>query len=318
MVIDASDVRRRYGETLALDGVSFSVAEGEIFSLIGPNGAGKTTLIRALFGTTDAEGEISVFGRPPTEVDRGRVGLLPQEFTPADRLTARELLAYYAGLYDDARDPDAVLADVGLTDSAETHYENLSGGQKRRACVGSTLVNDPDLLVLDEPTTGIDPTGRRELWRLIEGLANDGTTVLLTTHYMDEAEELADRVGLLADGELVALGSPTALIDRYGGDSRVVIEADDDRAAEDALVAAGYGPIDAGRHVSVPADAAEISSIVECLADAGIAYEGLAWRQPSLDDAYAVLAGTDASGTTKAADGPGPTAPETAVSGGRR
>jgi ABC-2 type transport system ATP-binding protein len=308
MVIDASDVRRRYGETVALDGVSFAVDAGEIFSLIGPNGAGKTTLIRALFGTTDAEGDISVFGRPPTEVDRGRVGLLPQEFTPADRLTARELIAYYAGLYDDARDPDAVLADVGLADSAGTFYENLSGGQKRRACVGSTLVNDPELLVLDEPTTGIDPTGRRELWRLIEGLADGGTTVLLTTHYMDEAEELADRVGLLADGELVALGSPAELVERHGGDSRVVIEADDDRAAEDALRAAGYAPIDAGRHVSVPADATEISAIVERLAEAGIDYEGLAWRQPSLDDAYAALTGTDAHGGL---DDGGETPPET-------
>ena len=294
MVIDASDVRRRYGETVALDGVSFAVDAGEIFSLIGPNGAGKTTLIRALFGTTDAEGEISIFGQPPTDVDRGRVGLLPQEFTPADRLTARELIAYYAGLYDGARDPDAVLEDVGLTDSAGTFYENLSGGQKRRACVGSTLVNDPELLVLDEPTTGIDPTGRRELWRLIEGLADGGTTVLLTTHYMGEAEELADRVGLLADGKLVALGSPAELIERHGGDSRVVIEADDDRAAESALRGAGYAPIDAGRHVSVPADAAEISAIVDHLADAEIVYEGLAWRQPSLDDAYAALTGTNA------------------------
>jgi ABC-2 type transport system ATP-binding protein len=294
MVIDASDVRRRYGETVALDGVSFSVDAGEIFSLIGPNGAGKTTLIRALFGTTDAEGEISIFGQPPTDVDRGRVGLLPQEFTPADRLTARELIAYYAGLYDGARDPDSVLKDVGLTDSAGTFYENLSGGQKRRACVGSTLVNDPELLVLDEPTTGIDPTGRRELWRLIEGLADGGTTVLLTTHYMGEAEELADRVGLLADGKLVALGSPAELVERHGGDSRVVIEADDDRAAESVLRRAGYAPIDAGRHVSVPADATEISRIVDQLADAGIVYEGLAWRQPSLDDAYAALTGANA------------------------
>ncbi|CCQ37923.1 ABC-type transport system ATP-binding protein [Natronomonas moolapensis 8.8.11] len=296
MVIDASDVRRRYGETVALDGVSFAVDAGEIFSLIGPNGAGKTTLIRALFGTTDAEGDISVFGRPPTEVERGRVGLLPQEFTPADRLTAQELIAYYAGLYDDARDPEAVLADVGLADSAGTFYENLSGGQKRRACVGSTLVNDPELLVLDEPTTGIDPTGRRELWRLIEGLADGGTTVLLTTHYMDEAEELADRVGLLADGKLVALGSPAELVERHGGDSRVVIEADDDRAGEDALRKAGYAPIDTGRHVSVPADATEIPAIVERLSEAGIGYEGVAWRQPSLDDAYATLTGTGAHG----------------------
>jgi len=317
MVIDASDVRRRYGETVALDGVSFAVDAGEIFSLIGPNGAGKTTLIRALFGTTDAEGDISVFGRPPTEVDRGRVGLLPQEFTPADRLTARELIAYYAGLYDDARDPDAVLEDVGLADSGGTFYENLSGGQKRRACVGSTLVNDPELLVLDEPTTGIDPTGRRELWRLIEGLADDGTTVLLTTHYMDEAEELADRVGLLADGELVALGSPAELVERHGGDSRVVIEAADDRAAESALRSAGYAPIDAGRHVSVPADATEISAIVECLAAAAIDYEGLVWRQPSLDDAYAALTGADAGGLGDEGETPPETTPTDVAPEGR-
>ena len=177
MVVHAENVSRRYGETVALSGVSFSVPAGEIFGIIGPNGAGKTTLIRALTGTTDAEGDVSVFGRPPREIDRGRIGLLPQEFAPADRLTARELLAYYAGLYDGARDPDAVLADVGLTDSAGTFYENLSGGQKRRACVGTALVNEPELLILDEPTTGIDPTGRRELWRLIEKLADRKSVV---------------------------------------------------------------------------------------------------------------------------------------------
>ena len=293
MVIDASNVRRRYGERVALDGVSFSVPPGEIFALIGPNGAGKTTLIRALLGTTDADGEISIFGRRPTEVDRSRVGLLPQEFTPADRLTARELIRYYGGLYDESRAVDPVLADVGLTDSAGTFYENLSGGQKRRACVGTTLVNDPELLILDEPTTGIDPTGRRELWRLIKGLADGGTTVLLTTHYMREAEELADRVGLLADGELVALGSPAELIDRHGGDDRVVIEADDRAAAEAALSAAGYDPAEDAERVSVPADATEISDVVERLAEAGVEYEGLVWRQPSLDDAYAALAGTE-------------------------
>lgn len=293
MVIDASDVRRQYGGAVALDGVSFSVPAGEIFALIGPNGAGKTTLIRALFGTTDADGEISIFGRPPTEVDRSRVGLLPQEFTPADRLTARELIRYYGGLYDEARDVDSVLADVGLADSAGVFYGNLSGGQKRRACVGSALVNDPELLVLDEPTTGIDPTGRRELWELIRGLADGGTTILLTTHYMREAEELADRVGLLADGELVALGSPAELVNGYGGDDRVVIETDERVAAEAALSAAGYAPIDDAERVSVPADATEISDVVGCLSEAGVEYEGLVWRQPSLDDAYAALAGTE-------------------------
>jgi ABC-2 type transport system ATP-binding protein len=293
MVIHASEVRRRYGETVALDGVSLSVEAGDVFALIGPNGAGKTTLIRALFGTTDAEGEVSIFGSPPNAVDTERIGLLPQEFTPADRLTARELIAYYGGLYDDSRDPDAVLEDVGLADSADTFYENLSGGQKRRACVGTTLVNDPELLVLDEPTTGIDPTGRRELWRLIERLADGGTTILLTTHYMEEAETLADRVGLLADGDLVALGSPGELIDQYAGESRLIIDTENRTAATEALESEGYDPLTDDRRIAVPAEAEEIAPIVTSLTDADVAYEELVWRQPSLDDVYAALAGND-------------------------
>jgi ABC-2 type transport system ATP-binding protein len=295
MVIDASNVRRQYGETVALDGVSLSVDAGEVFGLIGPNGAGKTTLIRALVGTTDAEGDIAIFGSSPRAVDRARIGLLPQEFRPASRLTARELVTYYAGLYDEHRDPDAVLEDVGLAESAETFYENLSGGQKRRACVGTTLVNDPELLLLDEPTTGIDPTGRRELWGLIERLADGGTTILLTTHYMDEAERLADRVGLLADGQLVAVDSPSALIERHGGDSRLVIETDD-ASAESVLAAAGHEPLVDGTRVSVAAGATEIPEIIETLADAEVTYEGLVWRQPSLDDVYASLAGAEVGG----------------------
>ena len=295
MVIRAREVRRRYGETVALDGVSFDVDAGEVFALIGPNGAGKTTLVRALTGTTDAEGSVELFGAPPTEVARRRIGLLPQEFSPAGRLSARELLAYYAGLYDDARDVDAVLADVGLEGSADTRYEDLSGGQKRRACVGTALVNDPELLVLDEPTTGIDPNGRRDLWGLIERLADAGTTVLLTTHYMAEAEELADRVGLLADGRLVALGSPAELVDRHGGDSRLVIEADDESAATRALEAAGYHLLPDERHVAVPVGPEGIPAVVEALEDAGVGYEGLVWRQPGLEDVYVALTGTDVS-----------------------
>ncbi|QLD88403.1 ABC transporter ATP-binding protein [Natronomonas salina] len=293
MVIRAEDVRRSYGETVALDGVSFSVEAGEVFALIGPNGAGKTTLIRALTGTTDAEGTVELFGAPPTDVARHRIGLLPQEFSPAGRLTARELVAYYAGLYDESRDVDAVLSDVGLEDSAGTWYENLSGGQKRRACVGTALVNDPELLVLDEPTTGIDPTGRRDLWRLVERLADGGTTVLLTTHYMEEAEELADRVGLLADGRLVTLGSPGELVARHGGDSRLVVEAEDEMAASRALESAGYDLLPDERHVAVPVGPEEIPAVVEMLEAADVEYGGLVWRQPSLDDVYVALTGTD-------------------------
>ncbi|WP_459192550.1 ABC transporter ATP-binding protein [Halosimplex sp. J119] len=284
----AEDVRRTYGDTVALDGVSLSVDAGEVFSLVGPNGAGKTTLVRALTGTTDAEGSVSLFGADPRQVDRERIGLLPQAFAPPERLTARELLEYYAGLYDDSRDVDAVLADVGLTDDADTWYENLSGGQQRRTCVGAALVNDPDLLFLDEPTTGIDPAGRRTLWDLLESLAAGGTTIFLTTHDMAEAHRLADRVGLLADGKLVAVDDPDALVAEYGGESRLVVETDADPDAfelpypaertGDALVVSDVAP-------------EAIGDVVDALEAAGASYDALSWSEPDLEDVYLELAG---------------------------
>ena len=291
----AEDVRRTYGDTVALDGVDLTVETGEVFSLIGPNGAGKTTLIRSLTGTTDAEGRIEVLGTAPRSVDRERIGLLPQEFAPPERLTARELLEYYGGLYEKARPVGSVLADVGLEDDADTWYENLSGGQKRRTCVGTALVNDPDLLVLDEPTTGIDPTGRRALWSLVERLADGGTTVLLTTHYMEEAEALADRVGLLDDGRLVATGTPAGLVAEYGGEPRLEIGLDEatvDRA-EAALESAGYRATEIRDGIAVEGIAArEVGEVAAALDDAGVEYGTLAWTQPDLEDVYLALTGT--------------------------
>lgn len=298
-VVDATDLEKAYGETVALSGASLSVAQGEVFALIGPNGAGKTTLVRALTGTTEPDaGRARILGESPTAVDRDRLGVLPQEFSPPGRLSARELLAYYAGLYDDARDPDDVLADVGLAEADETWYENLSGGQQRRACVGSALVNDPDLLFLDEPTTGIDPAGRRTVWRLIEALADAGTTVVLTTHDMAEAERLADRVGLLADGSLVAQGSPETLVRNHGGSSRLTVET----AAElDAFADLEY-PVerpDRGRGrnpdnavVVREIDPAAIGAVVDYLEARDIEYTELSWAEPDLEDVYLTLADT--------------------------
>jgi ABC-2 type transport system ATP-binding protein len=285
----AEDVYRRYDETVALDGVSLTVGEGEVFALVGPNGAGKTTLVRALTGTTDADGTVSVFGQDPQVVERERIGLLPQDFTPAERLTARELVDYYGGLYDERRDTESVLADVGMADDAETHYEDLSGGQRRRTCVATALVNDPDLLVLDEPTTGIDPVGRRALWSLLEDLTAGGTTIFMTTHYMEEAERLADRVGLLADGQLVAVDSPAALIERHGGESLLRIDGDIDGTAVESL-AYPASVTDRGLTVrNVPPEA--IGSVVETLSAAGITYESLTWTEPDLEDVYLELTG---------------------------
>ena len=290
----AEDLRRAYGDTVALDGVDLAVESGEVFGLIGPNGAGKTTLIRALTGTTDAEGRVEVFDSPPRGVDRERVGLLPQEFAPPERLTARELLEYYGGLYEKSRPVGSVLADVGLVDDADTWYENLSGGQKRRACVATALVNDPDLLLLDEPTTGIDPAGRRALWSLLERLADAGTTVLLTTHYMEEAETLADRVGLLADGELIATGTPAELVAEYGGEPRLKVAVEGDTTgATGALESAGYDVKGTRGGLSVGGIAArEVGEVAAALDDAGVAYGALAWTQPDLEDVYLALTGT--------------------------
>lgn len=246
-VLVAEDVRKTYGDTVALDGVSLTASAGEVLALVGPNGAGKTTFVRTIAGTTEPDaGTVRLLGDDPAAVDRTAIGVLPQAFSPPDRLSAAELLRYYAGLYDDPRDPTAVLESVGAADTAETRYEALSGGQQRRVCLGTTLVNDPEVLLLDEPTTGIDPQGRRTVRELIDDLAETGSTVLVTTHDMDEAERLADRVALLADGRLRAVGSPADLVAEYGGAPRLVVEptAGQTAAVVRAIEDAGFDVVD--------------------------------------------------------------------------
>lgn len=288
-VLVARDVSRQYGKTVALDGVSLAVSEGEVFGLVGPNGAGKTTLVRALTGTTDADGTVELFGTLPRAADAERVGLLPQDFAPPDRLTPRELVDYFGGLYDHARETEQLLAAVGMADTADVHYENLSGGQQRRTCVATALVNDPDLLVLDEPTTGIDPAGRRRLWDMLMGLADAGTTIFMTTHYMEEAQHLADRVGLLADGNLVALDSPEQLIETHGGESILYVEGDFSQDVSDLF---GMGAtVDDGRLTIRDVPPEQIGEITATLDAAEIAYDSLTWTEPDLEDVYLELTG---------------------------
>jgi len=298
-VLDATEVSHSYGETVALDGVSLSVDEGEVFALVGPNGAGKTTLVRALTGTLDVEGTVELFGVDPLAADPERIGLLPQEFDPPARLTPRELLAYYGGLYDEYRPPDEVLGEVGVADAADTCYENLSGGQKRRTCVATALVNDPDLLVIDEPTTGIDPAGRRQLWGVLEGLVDAGTTILMTTHYMAEAEELADRVGLLAGGDLVAVDTPSALVERHEGRSLLVVEGSFGSDVTDALDR--DASLADGRLTVPNVEPAGIGTVVQSLEDAGVECDSLTWREPDLEDVYLALAGDETGDDTATA-----------------
>jgi ABC-2 type transport system ATP-binding protein len=212
------DLRKTYGGTEALRGVSFQIAEGEVFGLLGPNGAGKTTTVEILEGYRPRDGgEVSVLGRDPARAERAfreRIGVVLQQSQMFQNLTVRELHAMFAGYYEHPRDVDEVIALVGLAGKADDRVKTLSGGQKRRLDLGIALVGDPDLVFLDEPTTGFDPAARRAAWEMIRSLRSLGKTVLLTTHYLDEAEQLADRVAVLREGRIIREGAPSELTNR--------------------------------------------------------------------------------------------------------
>jgi ABC-2 type transport system ATP-binding protein len=239
IALEVRDLRKRYGPLEALGGISFSVAQGEVFGLLGPNGAGKTTTVEILEGyRTRDGGEVTVLGVDPENGGtalRERIGVVLQASDMPAALTVREVHRMFAGYYSHPRDIDEVIELVGLAEKSGARVKTLSGGQKRRLDLGVALVGDPELLFLDEPTTGFDPAARRTAWELVRALRELGKTILLTTHYLDEAQQLADRVAVIRDGRIVKQGSPAELIGtaprveiRYREDGRdVVIETDE-------------------------------------------------------------------------------------------
>ena len=208
-------LRKAYGEKLAVDGLDLTVKRGEVFALLGPNGAGKTTTVEIMEGYRRRDaGEVRVLGADPAKAStawRGRVGIVLQGTGEFEELQVREVVRLFAGYYPDAEDPDEVIDRVGLAEKRAALTHTLSGGQKRRLDVALGIVGRPELLFLDEPTTGFDPEARREFWELIRDLAKGGTTILLTTHYLEEAEQLADRVGVIAAGRMIAVATPAEL-----------------------------------------------------------------------------------------------------------
>jgi ABC-2 type transport system ATP-binding protein len=215
VAIAVAGLRKTYDDKAAVDGVDLTIHRGECFALLGPNGAGKTTTVEILEGYRKRDaGTISVLGIDPgraTRQWRERVGIVLQSTGEFDDLTVAEVVTHFSTLYPKAADPREVIERVGLTEKADWRTHKLSGGQKRRLDVALGIVGSPELLFLDEPTTGFDPQARREFWELIKDLASVGTTILLTTHYLDEAEALADRVGVIANGQMIAVGTPTEL-----------------------------------------------------------------------------------------------------------
>jgi len=227
--IVVSDLRKSYGEVRAVDGVSFEVEEGEFFGILGPNGAGKTTTLEIIEGLRKPDGgEVRVFDQPPWPRNPSllpRLGVQLQANSFFERLTAREQLRTFASLYGvPEQKADQMLETVGLSEKAKTRTEQLSGGQKQRLSIACSLVHDPQLVFLDEPTAALDPQGRRNLWDLLRTITGAGRTVVLTTHHMDEAEVLCDRVAIMDNGKVLELGPPAALVRGIDAPTRVSIE----------------------------------------------------------------------------------------------
>ena len=232
--IEVSSLRKYYGDIKAVDGISFKVDQGEIFGLLGPNGAGKTTTIEILEGLRKREaGDAKVLGLDPWEKGyelHKKVGVMAQGFTFFEDNNPTEAIRYYADLFDVDVDPLDILREVLLDDSAKNRFKNLSGGQKQKMGLALSLVNSPELLFLDEPTTGLDPSARRAIWEVIRRLKAKGKTIILTTHYLEEAEQLSDRVAIMDHGKIVAMGTPDEIIEEHGSGERLEIQGTEELA----------------------------------------------------------------------------------------
>ena len=240
VVVSVRGLKKRYGDLHAVDGVDLDIQRGEIFSLLGPNGAGKTTTIEILEGFRNRDsGEVSVLGVDPALGDsswRDRLGIVHQSSQDAGDLNVKETISHFAEYYSKPRDVEEVITAVGLAEKEKSLIRNLSGGQRRRLDVALGIIGNPELLFLDEPTTGFDPEARRQFWDLIRSLKSEGTSIILTTHYLDEAEFLSDRVAVIAHGTLVEIATPQTLGNRHNAKARVIWRDGEEETVEPTKV----------------------------------------------------------------------------------
>ena len=275
--ITVRGLRRTYGKLAAVDGVDLTVRRGEVFALLGPNGAGKTTTVEILEGYRNRDdGDVSVIGVDPRDADadwRSRIGIVLQSTGEFEELTVQEVVGHFAHYYPQADDPAKVIERVGLGEKRTAKAKTLSGGQQRRLDVALGIIGRPELLFLDEPTTGFDPVARREFWELVRDLAHAGTTILLTTHYLDEAEALADRVGVIARGRLVEISPPATLGGRNTAKATVRWHSPDGPRQE---------------YTDTPG-----ALVVELVAQYGGEVPELVVSRPTLEDIYLRMIGED-------------------------
>jgi ABC-2 type transport system ATP-binding protein len=293
-VIEVRNLRKRYGSTVAVRDVSFTVERGEIFGILGPNGAGKTTTVECIAGlrTPDA-GSITVLGRPPRDHDLRRlVGVQLQESQLPEKMTVREALELYSAFYPDPVDWRALARELGLTEKLGTRYAKLSGGQKQRLSIALALIGDPQIAILDELTTGLDPQARRDTWDLIEQIRDRGVTVVLVTHFMEEAERLCDRLAVIDAGAVAALGTPAGLIAQISSEQRIRFRPS--KPLDDALLTS-LPEVQHVRHhggqLEVVGTGNLLHAVTSVLATNQIIAADLRIEQATLDDAFVQLTG---------------------------
>lgn len=293
--IEVSDLKKNYGSLKAVDGISFSVKQGEVFGLLGPNGAGKTTTIEIMEGLRERDGgDVKILGLDPWKngyAVHKKIGVIPQEFTFIEKTTPREAILYYADLFNVKCDPDQILKDVLLDEKTKTYFEDLSGGQKRKTGLALSLVNNPEILFLDEPTTGLDPNARRAIWEVIRNLKAKGKTIILTTHYLDEAQQLSDHVAIMDHGRIVAMGTVDEIIHQHGSGERLEIQGTEKLAEyikANTELEVSYDH--ARRTITIP-----LKKRIDALAALAAAEQsGMEWgeiqtREDSLDDVFIKL-----------------------------
>ena len=296
------EFRKQKQTTVAVAGLDLVVARGEVFGLLGPNGAGKTTTIEVCEGlTTPDAGTVRILGLSwhsgHDDAIRARIGVCLQKTEFHDKATVREVLQLFASFYDQGRSVDEVLAAVSLQEKANARQSSLSGGQRQRLAVATALVGAPDILFLDEPTTGLDPQSRRQLWEVVRTFRARGGTVVLTTHYMDEAQQLCDRIGIVDRGVLIALGTPAELIRSLGAEHFVTAEVDDPAARIDEVALHALPDVVAAavtgsqRELTVRSVHTALPALLQLLHRHGVPLRGLATRSATLEDVFVHLTG---------------------------
>jgi ABC-2 type transport system ATP-binding protein len=295
-VIEVQNLRKRYGDTVAVRDVSFAVERGEIFGILGPNGAGKTTTVECVAGLRAPDGgTITVLGRPPRDPSlRRSVGVQLQESQLPDKLTVREALELYSSFYPAPADWRALARELGLQDNLRTRYAKLSGGRKQRLSIALALIGNPEIAILDELTTGLDPQARRDTWDLIESIRDTGVTIVLVTHFMEEAARLCDRLAVIDGGEVVALDTPAGLVTAVSAEQRIRFRPS--APIDDALLLAAPEVTSVERHgaqIEVAGTGNLLHAVTSVLAARQIIANDLRIEQASLDEAFVRLVGRD-------------------------